>query len=116
MKMDRTFLFSFIFILSVFISSISQILLKKSAMHKYKSKIQEYLNPIVTISYIMFFSCTFITIIAYRYIPLSWGPILESSGYIFISIMSYLFLKENFTKKNLVGMIVIILGIIVFSN
>lgn len=108
-------MFSFIFILSVFISSISQILLKKSAMYEYKSKLQEYLNLTVIIAYTMFFSCTFITIIAYKYVPLSLGPILESSGYIFISIMSCLFLREKFTKKNLIGMITIILGILVFS-
>lgn len=113
--MNEKILFSLIFIFGVFISSISQILLKKSAQVEYGSKIKEYLNPRVIFAYIIFFGATLCSILAYTKIPLSFGPILESAGYIFVAILSRLFLKEKITKKKMIGLAVIIIGIIVYS-
>ena len=53
--------FSCVFLVSVFISSVSQILLKKSADKTYDSKIKEYLNPLVIAAYGMFFCSMLIT-------------------------------------------------------
>ncbi len=113
--MSDKILYSTIFIMSVFISSVSQVLLKKSAKKSYDKKYEEYLNPLVLFSYGLFFTCTLITIIAYKKIPLSLGPILESTGYIFVSILGAIFLGEKFSKKKLSGMLFIIIGIIIFS-
>lgn len=104
-----------IFLTSVFISSISQIVLKKSANKKYDSKIKEYLNPMVIGSYIVFFTATLLTIFAYKGIPLSFGPILESTGYVYITVLGFLFLKEKISLKKLIGNILIIAGILVFN-
>lgn len=113
--MNKELNYIFIFIASVLLSSVSQILLKKSANTTYSSKLKEYLNAKVIIAYIMFFISTLITIIAYKFIPLSLGPILESTGYIFVSSLGYLFLKEKINSKKLLGMGIIIVGVIVFS-
>lgn len=113
--MNEKILFSLIFIFGVFISSVSQILLKKSAQVEYGSKIKEYLNPIVIFAYIIFFGATLCSVLAYTKIPLSFGPILESAGYIFVAILSRLFLKERITKKKLIGLSIIIIGIIIYS-
>ena len=113
--MNEKILFSLIFIFGVFISSVSQILLKKSAQVEYGSKIKEYLNPRVIFAYIIFFGATLCSILAYTKIPLSFGPILESAGYIFVAILSRLFLKERITKKKLIGLSIIIIGIIIYS-
>ena len=43
------FIYAGILVLGVFISSISQILLKKSANKKHGSFIKEYMNPIVIV-------------------------------------------------------------------
>lgn len=104
-----------IFLFSVFISSISQILLKISTYDQYDSIIKEYLNPKVIVSYGIFFCSSFLTIYAYKYVPLSMGPILESSGYIYVSILSYLCLKESIGKYKIMGMICILIGIIISS-
>ena len=69
--MDRRIIFSLIFLAGVFISSISQILLKKSTEKQYSSKIREYLNPKVMFSYMVFFGATLCTIWSYTVIPLS---------------------------------------------
>jgi len=107
--------YSMIMIFSVFISSISQIILKKSASKIYDNHLKEYLNPYVITAYFIFFASTFITIYALKYVPLSMGPILESSGYIFIVVLSRMFLKEKISKRKLIGMAIILTGIIVFS-
>ncbi len=108
-------IFSLIFVASVLISSISQVMLKKSADKVYDNAIREYLNVRVITAYGLFFFSTVITVFAYKYVPLSSGPILESSGYVFVAVLGYFFLKERFTVKKVVGMILILLGIILFS-
>ncbi len=113
--MNEKILFSIIFVVGVFISSISQIMLKKSAQTEYRSKIKEYLNPKVIFAYIIFFGATLCSVWAYTVIPLSMGPILESAGYIFVAVLSWLFLKEKITFKKAVGLSVIIIGIIIYS-
>lgn len=104
-----------IFLCSVFISSVSQVLLKSSANKQHDNVLKEYLNLKVIIAYGMFFLATLITIIAYKYVPLSMGGILEASGYIFVAVLSYIFLHESIGKKKLVGLAVILAGMIVFN-
>ena len=104
-----------LFLGAVFISSVSQIMLKKSADKQYNNKLKEYLNPWVIISYGLFFGATLCTVIAYKYVPLSLGPILESAGYFFVTILGVLFLKEKVGRKKAIGLLLILTGIIVFN-
>jgi len=104
-----------IFLFSVFIASFSQILLKKSANKNHNSRIKEYLNKYVITAYFIFFISTILTIIAYKGIELKYGPIIESVGYIFILMMSKIFLDEKITKNKLLGIFLIILGVFIFS-
>lgn len=113
--MNELIIYSGIMLGSIFVSSVSQILLKKSAQKEYPSKLREYLNPLVIIAYGLFFGSTLITMYALRVVPLSMSPILESVGYIFVAVLSFLFLKEKLTRKQVLGMAVIIIGIIVYS-
>ena len=104
-----------IFIASVFISSVSQTILKTSANQQYESKIKEYLNPKVIIAYGIFFLSSLVSVVAYKGVPLSLGPILESSGYIFVSLLGFFVLHEKIGKRKLLGLAIIILGIVVYS-
>lgn len=112
---NELLIYSLIYISAVFISAVSQIMLKLSARREYGSKIHEYLNPLVIISYGLFFGCTLITMLAYRKVPLSLGQILESSGYIFVTILGTTILKEKLSRKKMIGMAVILLGIFIFT-
>lgn len=103
------------FLGSVLISSISQIMLKKSADKTYETTLREYLNPLVIIAYAMFFCSMLITMYCYKYVDVSAGPILESAGYIFVAVLGYIFLRERFSLKKIIGMAVIIAGIALFS-
>lgn len=104
-----------IFLLSVLISSISQILLKKSSAKQYKSLVSEYLNIRVVLAYGMFFLSTLLTMYAYKGVPLSFGALLEASGYIYVPVLSYFFLGEKISKLKIVGAAFIILGICCYS-
>lgn len=104
-----------IYILSVIVASSSQILLKKSANIQRDSKIKEYLNIYVIGSYMMLVVSTILTLIAYQRLSLSMGVVLETIGYILIPIFSYIFFKEEIKKKQILGIIFIISGILIFS-
>lgn len=105
-----------IFILSVFIASCSQIILKKSANTKYRTIINEYLNIKVMFGYTLMGLSTLGAIIAYRGIALKNGPILESVGYIFVFFLSWIFLKEPPTKNKILGITLIIIGVFVSTH
>ncbi len=113
--MSETLTYSLVYIFSVLVSSISQIMLKHAAKKSYSSLIAEYLNPWVCSAYAMFLGSTLLTTASLRYLALSTGTVLESSGYIFVFIFSALFLKERISKRKLLGMAVILIGILIFT-
>lgn len=102
-------------LLGVFISSISQVMLKKAALKTYDSKIKEYLNPLVIVAYILFVGTTFLSIFAYRGIPLSMGPILEATSYIYVTIFGIVFFNEKMSRKKWIALVLIITGIALYS-
>ncbi len=104
-----------IFLGSVLVASISQIMLKKSADRKYDKWIDEYLNFRVIFAYGLFFLSSLLTVYAYKFVPLSLGPVLEASGYVFVSVMGYFILKEKIGKRKFLGLVVIIAGIVIFN-
>ena len=102
-------------LLSVFISSVSQIILKKAADKTYESTLKEYMNPMVIGAYGLFFCSVILTMLALKHVPLSMSPILGSTGYIFVSVMGYIFLKERFSRRKLMGFALILAGIVIFN-
>lgn len=101
--------------IGVFLSSCSQILLKKSAQREHTSKVSEILNKQVIIAYSVFFISVIFNVIALRYgVNVKDLPILEALGYVFVPILSLVFLKEEITKRNAWALLVIICGIVVF--
>lgn len=52
-------------------------------------------------------------VIAYRGIALKNGPILDSFGYVFVFVLSWIFLNEKPSKNKIKGIILIIVGILV---
>lgn len=99
----------------VFISSISQVMLKKSALKNYGSKLKEYFNPLVVSAYVLFVGTTFLSIFAYRGIPLSMGPILEATSYIYVTIFGIVFFHEKMSSKKWIALVLIIAGIALYS-
>ena len=108
-------IYSCVLLLGVFVSAISQVMLKKSAMKQYESKIKEYMNPLVIIAYIMFVGTTFLSIIAYKGIPLSMGPILEATSYIYVTFFGVKIFKEKLNSKKIIALALIIVGIVGYA-
>lgn len=104
----------FLYIVGVLISSLAQLLLKKAATIKYSSRKEEYLNYRTLFAYFIFFFATVFTVISYKGLPLSLGPILGTTEYIFITILSYFCLKEKITKKKILGLTLVLIGIMVY--
>ncbi|MBQ7066340.1 MAG: EamA family transporter [Lachnospiraceae bacterium] len=102
-----------VYLISVLIASISQILLKKSAMKHYSYKWGDYLNPYVICAYGMLFCSMFLTIFAYRGVDLKTGPVIEAVSYIYVAVLSAIFLKEKITKRKKAGLIVIVIGVVI---
>ena len=111
----RLLAYTCIMLIGTFISSIAQVLLKKEAQIKHGSVIQEYLNPRVIIAYSIFLGATFLSIYAYKVIPLSMGPILEATGYIFVTIFGVTVFQEKINRTKLFALLLIIVGIVVYS-
>ncbi len=107
--------YSGILLLGVFISSISQVMLKKASLKKYDNFLQEYLNPLVLGAYVIFFCTTFLSIFAYKVIHLSLGPALEATSYIYITFFGVVVFKEKLTKKKVFSLILIVTGILIYS-
>ena len=104
-----------ILVLSVFIASVSQILLKISANKEHPDRLREYLNPHVIAGYGLLFLSTILTMLSLRVVPLSWQPVIESVSYFFVSVMGYFLLRERFSRKKILGLLVIFAGILIFS-
>lgn len=113
--MDSRTAFSLLYLFSVFMSSVSQVLLKKSAQSPHDGALREYLNWRVITAYGIFFCSTLVTVLALRYVPLSQSGIFESTGYIYIAVLSVVFLKEKLSLRKILGMILILAGVVMFS-
>jgi drug/metabolite transporter (DMT)-like permease len=55
------------------------------------------------------------TTLAYKVVPLTIGPVLESTGYIYIGVLSLLILKEKLSRRKILGNILIIAGIFIYA-
>ena len=73
------------------------------------------MNPLVLGAYVCFFGASLLTVLAYRGVDLSWGPVLETTSYIYIMILSAIFLKEKVSGKKVLGNVIIIIGIVIYA-
>ena len=104
-----------VWIISVFISSVAQVMLKMEANRKHESRIREYLNPMVITAYAIFFLSTFLTMYALKKVPLTYSPIIEPLSYIFVPVIGVLVLKEKISKRRILGIAIMFVGIVIFS-
>ena len=102
-------------ILGIFACSVSQLMLKKSANKKHRSKIFEMLNPQVVFSYGIFFCSMLINIWAMsRGVQMKEIAMFGALGYVFVPLLSFLVLHESISKRTVLSVQVIIFGIFVF--
>lgn len=104
-----------IVIAGVFACSASQLLLKKSATEGHKSKFTVMVNWKTIIAYTIMVLTLATNIFAMRNgVLLKEMSILESLGFVFVPLLSYLVLKEKISMRTISAIAVILLGIFVF--
>ncbi|MCI8333552.1 MAG: EamA family transporter [Lachnospiraceae bacterium] len=108
--------YALLFLLSVVVSSFSQILLKKSTQKTYPSVVREYLNIYVITGYGMMVVSTLLTVGGYIGLEFKSGAVIESLGFVLVMFLSRFFFGEKITKKKLLGNSLILLGIFVFYS
>ena len=102
-------------ILSVFVASLSQTLLKWESGREHTSLVKEYLNVGVIGGYGLLALSMLMTMFAYKKLPLSMTPAFESFSYIFVTVFGVTVFHERVTKKKLLALGIIIMGILVFA-
>lgn len=105
-----------IMIVNAFFSAFSQILLKKSTMVSHENMIREYLNWRVIIAYGIFVLVLLTNAYAFQGIEYKYGSIIGALTYIFLMILSKIILKERISKKVIIGNMMIITGILIYSS
>lgn len=101
--------------LSGLLSAFAQVLLKKSSGLIYKSRLKEYVNIYVISGYGITFLCMIMMIIAFKGLPLKYGAALESLIYVYIMVLGRFFLNENLTVKRVLGNLMIVCGVCIYS-
>lgn len=98
-----------------FLSAISQILLKQSANQKHESFLKEYLNWRVITAYAIFFGVLLLNTYAYTQVELKYGSVIDAFTYVFVLLLSVLLLHEKVSKGQLLGNLLIIIGIFIYA-
>ncbi len=101
---------------AVFLTAIGQLLLKTGAQNGDKgSPAKLFFNVYTLAGYFLFIIVTFMNVYVYKYLPLKFGVIFLPFTFIFVSLLSYLFLKERLSRTQKRGALVIICGVVLFN-
>lgn len=96
-------------------TAVSQILLKQSADKTYRHPIFEYLNWRVILSYGIFAGVLLLNTYAYTRVDMKYGAVIDTFSYVFVMILSFLILKEKMTKRRLIGNLIIMTGVFIYT-
>lgn len=108
-------LFMLMMLGGTFFSAISQVLLKQSANKKHKSPLREYLNWRVILAYGIYFGVLLLNTWCYTRVDMRYGPVIDTAAYVFVLLFSWAILKEKITRVKLIGNLVIVLGIVIYT-
>ena len=98
-----------------FFSAISQILLKRSADMEHKNWIREYLNWRVITAYSIYAVVLLLNIWAFTKVDMKYGAVIDTFTYVFVMVLSILLLRENIPKGRIVGNLIIMAGVIIYT-
>lgn len=101
----------FVYILSIVIASYSQVLLKKGAMNTKNI----FINKYTIIGYFLMIISTLFSLIGYNGVSMNLSQVLQILGFFFISLFSHFILHEEIEKNTKIGLLIIIIGIVVYS-
>ncbi len=101
----------------VILSTIAQLLMKKSAAAPHKSMLFEYLNPVVLSGYALFLTGTIINLYVLSHVKLAVASALtESLTFLFAIITGRIFFAERLTRRKSLGRGVIVVGVMIVAG
>lgn len=103
----------YLLLFSGMIVSISHLLMKIEAITRRNASLTRFLSLRMLVAYAMMFIGLAMSFIAYRYVSLKLGPIIETLNYIHVLILSWLFLGERFNWKTFTGVTLIMIGVLI---
>ena len=77
--------------------------------------LREYLNWRVILAYVMFFGILLLNTWCYTKVDMRYGPVIDTAAYVFVLLLSRFILNEKITKGKLIGNLIIIAGILVYT-
>ncbi len=101
-----------IYLITPLVSAVSQLMLKKAADNPAYQGLKAYLNLPVILAYALFLGCMLLNVVALKTLDLTLAGVLEASGYLYVMVLSRLFLREKITARKLIGNALIIAGIV----
>ena len=104
-----------LYLSSTFLASVSQVLLKKAALREHNSLLAEYTDWRVILGYGLFVGCSLLTMLAYKGVPLNVGPVLEATGYLYVTVFGVTIFHEKMNPKKIAALAMIIVGILVYA-
>lgn len=108
----------FLVFLASIITGICQVLLKIGSARKGKEKnsaLAPYLNLPTITAYGLFLFVTVIVVIALKDIQLKVAYAVASLSFVTVLLLSFWILKEKITKKMVIAIVLIVLGITIFN-
>ena len=102
-------------LIGVIMTAVSQILLKVAARRAGHEAWRLYLNLYTPIAYFSLVLVTLLNLYAYRYIPLKATVALLPLTLLLVVVFSVLLLHEKLTQQQIVGSVVILIGLAVFN-
>ena len=66
-------------------------------------------------TYIMLAPFALLTMLAYKGVPLNIGPVLEATGYLYVTIFGVTIFHEKMNPKKIAALVMIVVGILVYA-
>lgn len=105
---------SYVFaIAAVIIASASQVLLKKKASKAPKNFFKKFLNGPVILSYLLLFLSMALNSLALREMDMTVLPCITATSFLWIMVLSAIFLGEKPTRRKVIGIVMILAGVVV---
>jgi uncharacterized membrane protein len=103
--------------LAVFLTGISQLLLKMGSRKGGTSAqfFAAYLNVYTISAYVIFLVVTAISVIALIEVPLKLLYTITSLNFVVVAFLSWVILKEKLTRNMVIAIVLICLGTIIFN-
>lgn len=104
-------------IFSVFVSAVSQMLLKKGASGEHGSVVKEYLNPWVIGGYALMGASLLLNVFAMsKGLQVKELSSIEALSYIFVPVLALIFFKERISVRKALSAALILAGIAIFFS